>query len=293
MEAILNNIDLIFIQNSISSVIKTISIADVIDVVLVALLIYQILMLVQKTRAIQLLKGILFLLAASFLAEQLQLRTVSYILNTILQFGFMALVVVFQPELRRALEQMGRTSILGFSMFNSVGKSEESRQSWQRAIVAICDSAEQMSETRTGALIAIERGQSMQEILHTGTPMNSEINPEIVSTIFFEGSPLHDGSVVVRGGKIAAAGCLLPLSPNLEISKDMGTRHRAALGLSEESDALIVVVSEETGIVSLAKDGILIRRLDRQNLYNVLTSELLPPEPEKKEKKTLFGRKKI
>ena len=286
------NINFDAIQNSISSVLKTIGIADVIDVAIVAFLIYQVIMLVQKTRAVQLLKGILFLFIANFLAVQLQLRTVSYILNTILQFGFVAIVVVFQPELRRALEQMGSTSIFGFSIFNTTSKGEENRQLWQKAIVAICDSTEQMSETKTGALIAIERGQSMQDILRTGTPMDSAINPEVVGTIFFEGSPLHDGSVVVRNGRIAAAGCLLPLSPNLEISKDMGTRHRAALGLSEDSDALIVVVSEETGIISLAKNGVLIRRLDRQNLYNVLTSDLIPPEPEKKDKKKLFGRAK-
>ncbi len=288
----MGNINFNAIWDSISSVVKTIGIADIIDVAIVAFLVYQVIMLVQKTRVSQLLKGILFLFIANFLALQFQLRTVGYILSTILQFGFLALIVVFQPELRRVLEQMGRTNLFAFSLFNNQSKSEQYRQTWQRAIVSICDSAEQMSETKTGALIAIERNQPMTEIVRTGTHVDSEINPEVLGTIFFEGSPLHDGAVVVRNGRIAAAGCLLPLSPNLEISKDMGTRHRAALGLSEESDALVVVVSEETGIVSLAKNSVLIRRLDRQNLYSVLTNELIPPIPEDSEKKKLFGRQK-
>lgn len=288
----MGNINFSAIWDSISSVVKTIGIADVLDVAIVAFLVYQVIMLVQKTRASQLLKGILFLFIANFLALQFQLRTVGYILSTILQFGFLALIVVFQPELRRVLEQMGRTNIFAFSLFNNQSKSEQQRQVWQKAIVSICDSAEQMSETKTGALIAIERNQPMTEIVRTGTQVDSEINPEVLGTIFFEGSPLHDGAVVVRNGRIAAAGCLLPLSPNLEISKDMGTRHRAALGLSEESDALVVVVSEETGIVSLAKNSVLIRRLDRQNLYSVLTNELIPPIPEDGEKKGFFRRAK-
>ena len=158
--------------------------------------------------------------------------------------------------------------------------------------MAVCDSVERMSEQRCGALIVLERHQSLSEYLRTGTALNCEINTEIIGTIFFEGSPLHDGAVIVRDGKIAAAACLLPLSPNLEISKDMGTRHRAALGLSEECDALTVVVSEETGIVSMAKNGVLIRRLDRQNLFSMLASELIPPEPQSETRRKMFGRVK-
>ena len=158
-------------------------------------------------------------------------------------------------------------------------------------MVAVCDTAERLSDTSTGALIVIERQTNLGEIIKTGTILNGDINPEVLGTIFYEGTPLHDGAVVVRDGKIKAAGCFLPLSNNLDIGKDMGTRHRAALGMSENSDAVVVVVSEETGIISLAKNGVLIRRLDRQNLYQLLEGEIVPQEPAQ-EKKKRFGRKK-
>ena len=142
----------------------------------------------------------------------------------------------------------------------------------------------------TGALIVLERGSNLSEIIRTGTAINADVNPEILGTIFYEGTPLHDGAVVVRDGTLKAAGCVLPLSDNLEIGKDMGTRHRAALGMSENSDAVVVVVSEETGIISLAKNGVLIRRLDRQNLFNLLEGDMVPPAVE--EKKRPFWRRK-
>ena len=288
----MGNISLGSILYTAKSIVSTIGPADVLDVLIVSFVVYQIINMVRQTRAVQLFKGILILLAANFIAVQFQLRTVGYLLSSLLQFGFVALVVVFQPEVRRALEQVGRTNFLSSGIFHKTTQDERQRAQWQTAIVAICDSVERMSEQRCGALIALERRQSLSEYLRTGTPLDSQINPEIIGTIFFEGSPLHDGAVIVREGKIAAAGCLLPLSPNLEISKDMGTRHRAALGLSEETDAVTVVVSEETGIVSLAKNGVLIRRLDRQNLYSMLTSELVPPVPESGSRKKLFGKVK-
>ena len=143
---------------------------------------------------------------------------------------------------------------------------------------AICDAAEQLSDTRTGALMVLERRNNLDEIIRTGTPMHADVIPEMLGTIFYEGTPLHDGAVVIRDGVIVAAGCVLPLSNNLDMGKDMGTRHRAGLGMSENSDAIVVVVSEETGIISLAKNGVLIRRLDRQNLFNLLQEEVVPPE---------------
>lgn len=164
------------------------------------------------------------------------------------------------------------------------------RAKWQSAIVAVCDSAEQLADSRTGALVVLERRTNLSEIIKTGTVLNADITPEMLGTIFYEGTPLHDGAVVVRDGRIEAAGCFLPLSNNLEIGKDMGTRHRAALGMSENSDAVVVVVSEETGIISLAKNGVLIRRLDRQNLFNLLEGDMVPPAVE--EKKRPFWRRK-
>ena len=146
--------------------------------------------------------------------------------------------------------------------------------------MAICDAAEQLSDTKTGALIVMERYSKLTEIIRTGTPLNADVSREMLGTIFYEGTPLHDGAVVIVDGELKAAGCVLPLSNNLEMGKDMGTRHRAALGMSENSDAVVVVVSEETGIISLAKDGIIMRRLDRQNLFHRLQETVIPPEEE-------------
>ena len=140
-----------------------------------------------------------------------------------------------------------------------------------------------LSDTRTGALLVLERNNNLDEIIRTGTPMHADVIPEMLGTIFYEGTPLHDGAVVIRDGVIVAAGCVLPLSNNLEMGKDMGTRHRAGLGMSENSDAIVVIVSEETGIISMAKNGVLIRRLDRQNLFNLLQEEIVPPAEDEAE----------
>ncbi len=263
---------------------------DLLDILIVAFVVYEIIVLVRQTRAAQLAKGVLLLLISSWLAQQFHLQTVSYFINSIMQAGFVLLIVVFQPELRRALEQVGRTNIFAVRFFQSERVTDATREKWRNAVVAICDTAERLSDTRTGALIVIERKTNLSEIIKTGTVMNGDINPEVLGTIFYEGTPLHDGAVVVRDGQIKAAGCFLPLSNNLEIGKDMGTRHRAALGMSENSDAVVVVVSEETGIISLAKNGVLIRRLDRQNLFQLLEGDVVPEEPAEV-KKRYFGRK--
>jgi len=252
--------------------------ADVIDILIVAFVIYGVLELVRKTRAAQLAKGVLLLLVVYALASWGNLRTVTWLLDNLLQIGFLALVVLFQPELRRALEQMSRTDKWAASLFRMQRMDDSVRAKWRSAAVAICDAAEQLSDTHTGALIVLERTSNLSEIIRTGTTLNADVNPEMLGTIFYEGTPLHDGAVIVRDGMLKAAGCVLPLSNNLEIGKDMGTRHRAALGMSENSDAVVVVVSEETGIISLAKNGVLIRRLDRQNLFNLLQGDIVPAD---------------
>ena len=198
--------------------------------------------------------------------------------------GFIAAVVLFQPELRRALERLGQNTNWA-GLFNWRRSDPSLRSVWQSAVVAICDAAEQLSDTRTGALMVLERNNDLEEIIRTGTPLSANVIPEMLGTIFYEGTPLHDGAVIIRDGRIVAAGCVLPLSNNLEMGKDMGTRHRAGLGMSENSDAIVVVVSEETGIISLAKNGVLIRSLDRQNLFNLLQEEIIPPESETEQKK--------
>ena len=263
---------------------------DLLDILVVAFIIYEVIQLVRQTRTAQLAKGILVLLIAWVLAMILNMRTLNWIINGIMSFGLVAIVVVFQPELRRALEQVGRANFMGIELFRGKTIPGDVRAAWKSAAVAVCDAAERLSDTSTGALIVFERKTNLSEIIKTGTYLGAEVTPETLGTIFYVGTPLHDGAVVIRDGKLEAAGCFLPLSDNLEIGKDMGTRHRAALGMSENSDAVVVVVSEETGIISLAKNGVLIRRLDRQNLFSLLEGDVVPPEVE--EKKQPFWRRK-
>ena len=189
-------------------------------------------------------------------------------------------MVLFQPEIRRALERMGQTDQWASKLFNVKGRYNDPslKGAWRSAIIAICDAAERFSETKTGALIVLERHTNLSEIVRTGTPVNSAVNLEVLGTIFYEGTPLHDGAAIIENGRIKAAGCVLPLSNNLDLGKDMGTRHRACLGIAENSDAIAIVVSEETGIISMAKNGVLIRHFDRQSLYTRLIDEMIPKE---------------
>ena len=262
---------------SFVSVLNTIEIWDILDVLIMTFVFYQVLSLAKKSRIIQLLKGIAVLLAVYIFAANVGLKTVVFILNNLLQFGFIAIIVVFQPEIRRFLEQMGRTNILSLLSFQKKTADEVEIEELRKTIASICDSAKNMSESRTGALMVMERFSNLSEIKRSGTIVNADITPELIGTIFYEGSPLHDGAMIIENNRVSAAGCVLPLSDNLEISKDMGTRHRAALGLSETCDAVIVVVSEETGIVSVAKNSVLIRNLNRQSLYNLLEKEFVTP----------------
>ena len=259
---------------------------DTLDILLVAFAIYSLIKLVRDSRAEQLLKGLCLLGIAYGMAHLLQLTTLKYLLKIVFDNALIVLVVIFQPEIRRALEQAGHSRIGKLNLFG--GSDEENEryvQSWQRAISAVCGAVSTLQQQKMGALVVFERTTKLGEIIKTGTVLNADINVEAIGTIFSEGTPLHDGAVIVRDARIKAAGCVLPLSANQDISKDMGTRHRAALGMSENSDALCVVVSEETGIISMAKNGVLIRRLDRQNLYNLLQMELVPDPPEEEETK--------
>ena len=264
--------------NSIVANFQTFKLVDLLDILIIAFLIYQLLGIVNRTRAGQLAKGALIVLAVYLVANILNMRTVTWLLNSLLQVGLLTLVVLFQPEIRRALERMGQTDQWAYRFFNKNRYNDTSlKGAWRSAIIAICDAAERFSETKTGALIVLERNTNLSEIVRTGTPVNSAVNLEVLGTIFYEGTPLHDGAAIIENGRIKAAGCVLPLSNNLDLGKDMGTRHRACLGIAENSDAIAIVVSEETGIISMAKNGVLIRRLDRQNLFNLLQEEIVPP----------------
>ena len=262
----LNRLQSVVLQNDLLGKIihnfQTFQLADLLDILITAVVIYELIMLVKKTHVGQLARGIVFMLMLYLVANFSNMRTVRWVLNSILQVGFMALVVVFQPEIRRALEQVGKTSSWASDLFHMHRNDQSTR------------------DTKTGALIVMERYSKLTEIIRTGTPLNADVSREMLGTIFYEGTPLHDGAVVIVDGELKAAGCVLPLSNNLEMGKDMGTRHRAALGMSENSDAVVVVVSEETGIISLAKDGIIMRRLDRQNLFHRLQETVIPPEEE-------------
>ena len=265
--------------NSIVANFQTFKLVDLLDILIIAFLIYQLLGFVNRTRAGQLAKGALIVMAVYLVANILNMRTVTWLLNSLLQVGLLTLVVLFQPEIRRALERMGQTDQWAYRFFNKNRYNDTSlKGAWRSAIIAICDAAERFSETKTGALIVLERNTNLSEIVRTGTPVNSAVNLEVLGTIFYEGTPLHDGAAIIENGRIKAAGCVLPLSNNLDLGKDMGTRHRACLGIAENSDAIAIVVSEETGIISMAKNGVLIRHFDRQSLYTRLIDEMIPKE---------------
>ena len=265
--------------NAIIANFQTFKIVDLLDIIIIAFLIYQLLGTINRTRAGQLAKGALLVMVAYLVANTLNMRTVTWLLNSLLQVGLLTLVVLFQPEIRRALERMGQTDQWAYRFFNKNRYNDTSlKGAWRSAIIAICDAAERFSETKTGALIVLERNTNLSEIVRTGTPVNSAVNLEVLGTIFYEGTPLHDGAAIIENGRIKAAGCVLPLSNNLDLGKDMGTRHRACLGIAENSDAIAVVVSEETGIISMAKNGVLIRHFDRQTLYTRLVDEMIPKE---------------
>jgi len=267
--------------------LRTIRLADIVDIGVVAFLIYMALLFIRESRAVQLLKGLVLFLLTYIFADTFGLTSLKFILDIILQFGVVALVVVFQPELRHALERIGRTNLHSLNLFGitfgAKSLSEQEISDVRRGIAAVCDAADMLSNKKTGALIVMENRSNLGEIIATGTAVDAVPSIELFGNIFYVNTPLHDGAVVIREGRVAAAGCILPLSENYEISKEMGTRHRAALGVSENSDAVVVVVSEETGLISIAQGGNIVRGVERDYLQQVLTNELIPAQPKNKE----------
>ncbi len=252
-------------------------ITDVLDILLVALFVYFIIRLVRDSRAEQLLRGILFLGLLYLVAYLFGLTTVEYLLKAAFNNGLLLLVVVFQPEVRRALEQAGnsRNGLMRlFGGLNNVNNAAYIDQ-WNKAIEATADAVEMLQRQKMGALIVMERTTRLGEIVRSGTIMEAEPSGELISTVFFNKSPLHDGAMIIRDGKIYAAACILPLTENLQISRELGTRHRAGVGMSENSDALVVILSEETGMVSLAEHGELKRNFTRETLVKALADRIL------------------
>lgn len=250
---------------------------DAIDVIIVTILIYSAIKLVRETRAGQLVKGIIILVVIFLLSSQFELLMLSTILRTFFQFAFLALLIVFQPEIRKALEQMGRSKV-GQSLANAVGVKEKESDKTQirKAIEGVVDATAVLQQMRMGALIVFERHTKLGEIVETGTIVEADPSAQLIANIFFNKAPLHDGAMIIRAGRIYSAGCILPLSSNISISADLGTRHRAGLGMSENSDAVVVVVSEETGQISIALNGRLTRNYNRvtlrEKLEQLLTS---------------------
>lgn len=249
---------------------------DIIDILLMAYLIYKAMSLVRETRAVQLLKGIAILIIATQVSEWLRLNAINYMLRYIMQFGVLALIIVFQPELRRALEKVGRSNLGSILSFDS------KEYDINTTVDEICFAARDMSESKTGALIVIERSTMLGEIINTGTTVNADVSAQLLGNIFFKNSPLHDGAVIIRRDKIAAASCYLPLTDDNTLNKELGTRHRAGIGISETADCAVIIISEETGKISLALGGNLTRNLTAESLGTWLKKLLISPEkPEK------------
>lgn len=252
---------------------------DAVDIIIVAFLIYGVVKLVRETRAGQLVKGLFLLVILFIISSYFNLVMVSRVLAYFFQFAFVAILIVFQPEIRKALEQVGRNNV-GQSIAAVVTGRDRSydRAQIRKAINAVVDGVGILQQLKMGALIVFERKTKLGDIIETGTQINCEPSGQIVGNIFFNKAPLHDGAMIIRDGMIHAAGCILPLTKNTSVSAELGTRHRAALGVSEESDAVVVVVSEETGQISVAVSGVLARRFTRDTLRDVLEGYLIPQE---------------
>lgn len=252
---------------------------DAVDIIIVAFLIYGVVKLVRETRAGQLVKGLFLLVILFIISSYFNLVMVSRVLAYFFQFAFVAILIVFQPEIRKALEQVGRNNV-GQSIAAVVTGRDRSYDLAQirKAINAVVDGVGILQQLKMGALIVFERKTKLGDIIETGTQINCEPSGQIVGNIFFNKAPLHDGAMIIRDGMIHAAGCILPLTKNTSVSAELGTRHRAALGVSEESDAVVVVVSEETGQISVAVNGVLARRFTRDTLRDVLEGYLIPQE---------------
>lgn len=240
----------------------------VVDIALVWFVFYQLIIIIRGTKAIQLLKGIMVVIVVWVISALLNLPTIQWIMNQVISWGFLAIIILFQPELRRALEQLGRGGLFARST-----KTEE--EVIEDTIQAIITSCVYMAKRRIGALITIELETGIGEYAETGIPINGELTNQLLTNIFTPNTPLHDGAVILHQNTIVAAACYLPLSESPDISKDLGTRHRAAMGISEVTDALTIIVSEETGAISCTKNGELYRSLDDEQLYTILKSNLM------------------
>lgn len=261
----------------IVNILKTIKIPDIIDISFLTFIVYKLIKLIRETRAGQLIKGIMLVVIAYLVCNTLKLKTLSFLLEKTLSIGLIAVLIMFQPELRRALEKVGRTTIPQLNQFFAGETSDALRSQWAVAIDEICDACEELSSTTTGALIVMERQTKLGEQIDTGVVMNAAPTKELFGNIFYPKTPLHDGAVIMRDGMIHAAACFLPKPQKEElINIKFGSRHRAAIGMSENSDAVVVIVSEETGTISIAENGEITRNYNKESLKKVLREKFIP-----------------
>lgn len=268
-----------FIQDLYRGTINAITgmgVTDILDILIVAVLIYQLIGWVRSTSTGRVARAIVIILLLTWITSVFQLYVLNFILSNILSLGFIALVIIFHPELRRALDRVGGKN------FKDLLNGKTPKGEMEEAILATVSACEIMSREHTGVLLVFERETALDEYFKTGTRIEAKTSEQLLRNLFFPKASLHDGAVIVRGGRIAAAGCVMPLSENPHLNSDLGTRHRAAVGTSEVSDAVVVVVSEETGTISVATNGMLKRHLAPQTLERLLTKELLPDVEEQK-----------
>lgn len=270
--------DLKAFLDNVGFAFKNIGIVDVIDMAIVAFLIYKFINIVRTSSMARAGWGIILLMLLTAFTDLASMQVLNFLLSTVLELGFIALVIVFQPELRRALERFG-----GKNLKDLVGgKKLTPKGEMEKAILATVSACEIMSRERVGVLLVFERETSLEEYFKTGTMIDAQTTEQLLRNLFFPKASLHDGAVIVRGGRVAAAGCVMPLSENPHLNSDLGTRHRAGIGTSEVSDAVVVIVSEETGTISVAIGGMLKRHLAPQTLERLLTNELIPAEDAQK-----------
>lgn len=265
--------------DDVKSMIWPIGVADVIDMLIMAFVIYKVILLIRRTSSGGVAKGILLLVAALWVSSFLRLYTVNFLLSKVVEWGVLALVILFQPEIRRFLEQVGRSSL------GKVFAQREERNELDSAITQTVEAYTSLSRSKTGALMVFERKNMLDDAIKTGTALDCTMNAELLKNIFWNKAPLHDGAVIVRSGRIAGAGCMLPMSGNVNLSRDLGMRHRAGIGASEQTDAVVAIVSEETGSISVAVGGMLKRHLSPDTLERLLRNELLPEQEQEEEPK--------
>ena len=268
-----------FVISYLSRFFQVLKLTDLIDIAILAFIIYKLFKVLRETRAIQLIKGIAILLFSLVVSDWLNLNAINYILANATQVGLFAVVVIFQPELRNMLERMGRSKA---GRIIDIVSGQSANDEAVEIIDQLCEAASNLSKSRTGALVVIERETKLGDVIRTGSIVNADISASLLENIFAPNTPLHDGAVIVRGNRIHTAGCLLPLTSNPNLSRELGTRHRAALGISEASDAMVIIVSEETGKISIAINGTLTRNLDKNSLKHALMKVFAPAEPQEK-----------